>query len=128
MVYRVDGQATDNDESLSTPSPSHSPSNRLLRDKKTAWSFLCCDFIGITPQGPLNGSALILNLIQVGMIAVNNGLFIKKCNLFSRVHATLYVTMSVGPSVRRSVGPSIGPSVRWSIRPSVGNHFSFLGV
>ena len=34
-------------------------------------------------------------------------------NIFiSRVHANLYVTMSVGPS----------------IRPSVRNHFSFLGV
>ena len=35
--------------------------------------------------------------------------------MFSRVHATLYVSMSVRPSV--------GPSVR----PSVRNHFSFFG-
>ena len=36
-------------------------------------------------------------------------------SVFSRVHATLYVTMSVRLSVRPSVGRSV--------RPSVGNHF-----
>ena len=43
-------------------------------------------------------------------------------NIFSRVHATLQLALSVRPSV----GPSVRRSVRRSVRPSVTLYFFVL--
>ena len=83
------------------------------------------DFVTIVALNQLQTEVILLEmrvslfsssycLFRLLGLALSNKLYPSCFSLsfFSRVHATLYVTMSVGRSVRRSVR----------------NHFSFLGV